>query len=233
MVEASDHATKKKSDQVAVFATGVEDMIDSSAISGGLLDEDSWFLLRAESLRRKNVHDAQETISQALEPQELSVSEILPTETGLHTKRRRVERACEFCRRRKLKCDDQRPCSSCAGRMTGCRDCHKGAEWEAQLAALGKNAGLYWKMRNNVSQACDRCRKLKSKCGDTRPCWRCVKSGCADKCVDEVRTSNSSQTPESEDWGSEGENNTSKHDPSSLPSSPASPVTAVSEHRLE
>ncbi|EKX36232.1 hypothetical protein GUITHDRAFT_117589 [Guillardia theta CCMP2712] len=177
MVEENDHTTKKKTDDVTLLASGLDEMLDASAISGGLLDEDSWFLLRAESLRRKNVHDAQETVTQSLDTQELKLSEILPTETGLQTKRRRVERACEFCRRRKLKCDDQRPCSSCAGRMTGCRDCHKGAEWEAQLAALGKNAGLYWKMRHNVSQACDRCRKLKSKCGDTRPCWRCVKSG--------------------------------------------------------
>ena len=40
------------------------------------------------------------------------------------------------------------------------------------------------KYKSRVANACDSCKRLRSKCSDSRPCFKCVKHGRAATCVD-------------------------------------------------
>ncbi|KAJ1468952.1 hypothetical protein T484DRAFT_1853602 [Baffinella frigidus] len=85
--------------------------------------------------------------------------------------REHVSRACEPCRKSKIKCDETRPCIRCRknGRCEACVD------WRANEAS-----GAGWDedgqgepgSRTLVSRACKPCRSSKLKCDKNRPCGR-------------------------------------------------------------
>lgn len=61
-----------------------------------------------------------------------------------------MARACEPCRKHKVKCSGTRPCTRCVSREKECTYQHRRA------------------------RSCDFCRNHKTKCSGTRPCSRCV-----------------------------------------------------------
>mmetsp|Transcript_26300 Transcript_26300/g.86418 ORF Transcript_26300/g.86418 Transcript_26300/m.86418 type:complete len:406 (+) Transcript_26300:95-1312(+) len=111
-------------------------------------------------------------------------------------KRHQVSRACEPCRRKKLKCEDTRPCSRCVRKGTMCsgpmlsadvieddNQKVKGGHVKGEAFAIGENKFLPFneshlnRRRVQVAQACVPCKRSKVKCDDVRPCSRCVKEG--------------------------------------------------------
>jgi len=112
-------------------------------------------------------------------------------------KRHQVSRACEPCRRKKLKCEDTRPCSRCVRKGTACtgptlsyevmvEDRQRSSEMLPrggdgftieESKFLPFNELQLNRRRAQVAQACGPCKRSKVKCDDVRPCSRCVKEG--------------------------------------------------------
>ena len=105
-------------------------------------------------------------------------------------KRRHVQRACEACRKSKVKCDDKRPCSFCVrnGDAVTCRssssDPNAPNEDENWYLNDQESAFLLSKpKRKQVSRACLQCRRSKVKCDESRPCGRCKRLGKGGSCL--------------------------------------------------
>jgi len=105
-------------------------------------------------------------------------------------KRRHVQKACEACRRSKVKCDDKRPCSFCVrnGDAETCRpsvlDPNAPTDEEPWYLNDQESAFLLSKpKRKQVSRACLPCRRSKVKCDESRPCGRCMRLGKVDSCL--------------------------------------------------
>ncbi|EKX42043.1 hypothetical protein GUITHDRAFT_141516 [Guillardia theta CCMP2712] len=86
--------------------------------------------------------------------------------------KRRAAKACEGCRRRKLRCDDGRPCGRC---MEDLQEC---VEEDASARKRRRPS-----REETSGKPCDHCRESGLWCEETRPCWRCVIAGlsCTDK----------------------------------------------------
>ncbi|RKK18916.1 hypothetical protein BFJ66_g1062 [Fusarium oxysporum f. sp. cepae] len=76
--------------------------------------------------------------------------------------RRKVSKACSTCRRRKVKCDDGRPCIPCKTKYWQCDD------------LVGQSIELvHTDRRTPAREACSTCQQRKVKCDDGRPCIPC------------------------------------------------------------
>jgi len=91
-----------------------------------------------------------------------AASDLAPA-AGKEKKKRQVWRACLPCRKLKLSCDAERPCSRCTNRgiTAECTTWDEGAR-----------------------RACVPCQKSKFKCDRGRPCSRCLKRGTCEECID-------------------------------------------------
>eukprot|EP00960_Hanusia_phi_P076644 768590-Hanusia_phi.AAC.15 len=77
--------------------------------------------------------------------------------------KRRVQRACDSCRRKKVKCEDTRPCSRCI---------EDGDECQSSLVMKQQVAGSAGKETRGGCPVCEN-----STGSSPRPCWRCVITG--------------------------------------------------------
>ena len=93
--------------------------------------------------------------------------------------KRRVQRACDACRRKKVKCEDTRPCSRCIEDDDHCLS----------------SADLKKSQEPTCSDKKPRCPVCEeSASGSPRPCWRCVITGNAP--VDEFSLSAGPDVPQ-------------------------------------
>eukprot|EP00960_Hanusia_phi_P026429 746240-Hanusia_phi.AAC.1 len=88
---------------------------------------------------------------------------------------RRVKQACQACKQKKAKCDDDTPCARCIADHQECvRDVNLPYRRMRQ------------KRREQTKLACKPCRRRKLKCEENRPCWRCLRDG--QECIDDKRS---------------------------------------------
>ncbi|EKX39723.1 hypothetical protein GUITHDRAFT_114220 [Guillardia theta CCMP2712] len=98
----------------------------------------------------------------------------LGTPTVTRGLRRRSSKACLSCQLKKVRCGEARPCARCFRTGSVC--------YEEGGLPLGVDLQGYQRRREQVTQACERCRRSRLKCDPERPCGRCVRSGQA--CLD-------------------------------------------------
>ncbi|EKX42078.1 hypothetical protein GUITHDRAFT_111930 [Guillardia theta CCMP2712] len=87
---------------------------------------------------------------------------------------KRVRQACQACKQKKAKCDDDTPCARCIAD-------HQECVREVNLPYRR----MRQKRREQTKLACKPCRRRKLKCEENRPCWRCLRDG--QECIDDKR----------------------------------------------
>jgi hypothetical protein len=99
--------------------------------------------------------------------------------SGAKRPRQISTRACAACRRSKAKCTEERPCKRCI-RADAAALCS--APEVSSGAASPDNEPPSKERRMTVAQSCAECRRNKVKCGDVKPCTRCIQRGLGDRC---------------------------------------------------
>eukprot|EP00960_Hanusia_phi_P000276 7735-Hanusia_phi.AAC.1 len=100
---------------------------------------------------------------------------MVQNENKIMTKKRRVflqptPKACNECRRLKMKCEARRPCARCIIKGLSSQCC------DTPCASGGP--------RGQVHRACVMCKKAKVRCDQNRPCLRCLQNGWQDQCME-------------------------------------------------
>ncbi|EKX47226.1 hypothetical protein GUITHDRAFT_162811 [Guillardia theta CCMP2712] len=139
-------------------------------------------------------------------------------------KRHRIttKRACDSCRRSKVKCEDMRPCTRCVRNGQG--DLCSGSATDAEIAHDKEESSIMEAKRNNSvsstdsllpmdgfdsqlteikakrcrvakKMACDTCRRSKVRCDTERPCSRCVGLGQESMCMSSLGEVNDKKSP--------------------------------------
>ncbi|KAL1412209.1 hypothetical protein Q8F55_003220 [Vanrija albida] len=97
-------------------------------------------------------------------------------------KRRRIPSSCQRCHARKLKCDRARPCGGCTKADADCvydggaaSGSGSGSEDDAEAAPK--------RTRMRAVRVCARCKRLKLRCDQSKPCGSCVRGAVGDACV--------------------------------------------------
>ncbi|EKX44640.1 hypothetical protein GUITHDRAFT_109415 [Guillardia theta CCMP2712] len=86
----------------------------------------------------------------------------------------RLNKACDRCRKSKLKCDWSKPCARCV------------EDGVPELCQLTARKSRKVSDRLCTSTACEPCRIAKARCDANRPCSRCCKLGKQPQCVDHL-----------------------------------------------
>jgi len=151
---------------------------------------------------KSNADDAIASLVALRNPQEQFVAE-QERGSGEETRKRHritTKRACDACRRSKVKCEDVRPCTRCV--RNGHGDLCTGSTADAEASTEREDSATLEAKRNSVSSndsflpvdgydsqlpeaklkrcrvakkmACDTCRRSKVRCDTERPCSRCV-----------------------------------------------------------